>query len=562
MPRDTKRREGRHTDTAKALVTKAQVADEMNPRISLPRHSKSGALKGRMDRRTFLGAASALGLSSAALPIGATRARAATPEKGGRLRVGITGGSTTDTLDPATFEDAFMQLAGLGCLHNYLTEIDAQGNLVPELAESWEGSDDARTWIFTLRKDVEFHNGKALDANDVIASLNHHRTEDSKSAAKPLVAPIESIRAEDKRTVVVELSSGSADFPYLLSDYHLAMLPADGDRLAHPKDGVGTGGYVLADYEPGVRLLAKRNPNYWKAGRAHFDEVEVVGIGDISARTNALRTGEVDLMNRCDLKTVHLLERTPGFVVEEVTGTKHFSYPMLTEVDPLTDDNVRMALKLAVDREALLKSVLQGHGALGNDHPIGSANRFHAADIPQREYDPEKARWHLKQAGQEGLKVQLHVGEIFVGAVDSAVLYREHAAKAGIELEVARVPTDGYWSNIWLKKPWCAAYWSGRATEDWMFSTGYAAGAPWNDMQWNHERFNMLLAEARVELNDERRRELYGEMQLIVRDEGGVVIPLFANYVYASSDRLQHESSLASNWDLDGFRAPERWWFA
>ena len=516
----------------------------------------------RIDRRTFLGGASALGLSLASLPMGAAGARAAAPKKGGRLRVGITGGNTTDTLDPATYEDAFMQLAGLGCLHNYLTEIDAAGNLVPELAESWEGSDDAKTWVFKLRKDVAFHNGKTLDADDVIASLNHHRTEDSKSAAKPLVTPITSIAAEDKHTLVIELASGSADFPFLLSDYHLAILPADGDRLAHAQDGVGTGGYALVDYEPGVRLLAKRNPNYWKAGRAHFDEVEVIGVGDISARTNALRTGEVDLMNRCDLKTVHLLERTAGIEVAEVTGTKHFTYPMLTQVDPLTDRDVRMALKLAVDREALLKSVLQGHGALGNDHPIGSANRFYASDIPQRQYDPEKARWHLKQAGQEGLKIQLHVGEIFDGAVDSAVLYREHAAKAGIELEVVRVPTDGYWSNTWLKQPWCAAYWSGRATEDWMFSTGYEAGAPWNDMQWDHERFNMLLKEARVELKEERRRELYGEMQRIVRDDGGVVIPLFANYVYASSDRLQHEDTLASNWDLDGFRAPERWWFA
>ena len=109
-------------------------------------------------------------------------------------------------------------IRAIPCLYNCLTEIDAQGNLIPELAESWEGSDDAKTWIFKLREDVEFHNGKTLDAGDVISSLNHHRTEESKSAAKPLVTPISSIRAEGKRTVVVELSSGNADFPYMLSD--------------------------------------------------------------------------------------------------------------------------------------------------------------------------------------------------------------------------------------------------------------------------------------------------------------------------------------------------------
>ena len=146
--------------------------------------------------------------------------------------------------------------------------------------------------------------------------------------------------------------------------------------------------------------------------------------------------------------------------------------------------------------------------------------------------------------------------------MDSAVLYREHAAKAGIEIEVVRVPTDGYWANIWLQKPWIASYSSGRATADWMFSTAFEAGAPWNDTQWNHERFNMLLRQARVELDNDKRRDLYREMQLIVRDEGGVTVPLFANYIYASSDQLRHDDALASNWDLDGFKAPERWWFA
>ena len=562
MTGDTKGRESKHTACAKAQITRKPVAGGTKPQTPAAGPFGAGTFKGRMDRRQFLGATSVLGLSLAAQPFGAAASRAATPKSGGRLRVGITGGNTTDTLDPATFEDAFMQLAGFGCLHNCLTEIDAKGNLIPELAESWEGFDDATSWVFKLRKGVEFHNGKTLEAADVVASLNHHRSEDSKSAAKPIVSPIESVRAEDKHTVVVELSTGSADFPYLLSDYHLAILPADGDQPANAKNGVGTGGYALVDYEPGVRLLTKRNPNYWKDGRAHFNEVEVIGINDISARTNALRTGEVDLMNRCDLKTVHLLERTKGLKVKEVTGLKHFTYPMLMDVEPFTDPNLRMALKLAVDREALLQSVLRGHGALGNDHPIGPANRFYADDLPQRHYDPEKARWHVKQAGLEGLTVTLHAGEIFDGAVDSAVLYREHAAKTGINIEVKRVPTDGYWSNIWLKKPWCTCYYSGRATEDWMFSTAYEAGVPWNDTHWNHERFNKLLKEARVQLKDDKRRELYGEMQRIVRDEGGVVIPLFANYIYASSDRLRHEDSLASNWDLDGFKAPERWWFA
>jgi peptide/nickel transport system substrate-binding protein len=200
---------------------------------------------------------------------------------------------------------------------------------------------------------------------------------------------------------------------------------------------------------------------------------------------------------------------------------------------------------------------------LGNDHPIGRSNRFHAGELEQRTYDPDKARFHLKNAGLSSLKVDLSAADAaFPGAVDAAVLYREHAAKPGIEINVVREPNDGYWSNVWLKKPWCAVYWGGRPTEDWMFSTAYAAGAPWNDTFWEHERFNQLLVAARAELKEVKRREMYVEMQRLVRDEGGVVVPMFANYVFAMANKVQHDESMGADKDLDGTKGMERWWFA
>lgn len=150
----------------------------------------------------------------------------------------------------------------------------------------------------------------------------------------------------------------------------------------------------------------------------------------------------------------------------------------------------------------------------------------------------------------------------FGGAVDASVLYKETASRAGININVVREPDDGYWSNVWMQKPWCACFWSGRATEDWMFSTAYEQGVPWNDSFWDHERFNKLLVEARALLDPDKRRELYYEMQVIVRDEGGVPIPMFANWVDASSTKLAHGEHLGNLWQLDGARLAERWWFA
>ena len=275
---------------------------------------KEQLCEGRIDRRDFLQLAMALGATTALATTMADKAFAAMAKQGGTLRIGIGHGSTSDTLDPATYTDSYMQFVGYG-LRNHLTEVSNTNELIPELAESFEASPDAATWTFKLRKGVEFHNGKTLDADDVVASINHHRGEDSKSAAKAILASIESVKADGKDTVVFKLSGGSADFPYLVSDYHVAIMPAKDGKL-DPTSGVGTGGYVLQSYEPGVRTKLKRNPNYWKAGRAHFDEAEALVITDVTARTNALTTDEIDAMDRVDLKTAHLLKRRKGIKIE------------------------------------------------------------------------------------------------------------------------------------------------------------------------------------------------------------------------------------------------------
>jgi len=515
--------------------------------------------EGKMSRRSFMEGATALGLTITAATSLLSEARAATPKKGGLLRAGLDGAATTDTLDPATFPDTFIIALNFGGLRNCLTEVDNTGQLVGELAESWSASADAKTWTFKLRKGVEFHNGKTMDADDVIASINHHRGEDSTSAAKSILDAVVDIKADGKDTVVVTLSGGNADLPFLMSDYHLAIMPANEGKVDW-QSGVGTGGYSLTSFEPGVRATATRNPNYWKEGRAHFDAVELIGIQDAAARTSALMTGQIDVMSSVDLKTVNRLKKKSGIRVEQSTGTSHKTFTMFTDVAPFDDNNVRMALKLAIDRDELVQKVWHGYAELGNDQPIARANRFHDGSIPQRTYDPDKAKWHLKQAGLSSLKIDLSSSDgAYPGAVDAATLYKEHAAKAGIEINLIREPADGYWSNVWLKKPFVAVSWSGRATEDWMFSTAYAAGVAWNDSHWNHERFNKLLVEARAELDQAKRAEMYGEMQLLVRDQGGVLIPAFTSYVFAMADKVQH-GPVWGNWDVDGLRLLERWW--
>ena len=515
---------------------------------------------GSITRRDFLKAAATLGAGASALSIGLAAARAE-PRRGGTLRLGTAGGSTTDTLIPGTLNDDGGRLVSWA-FRSSLTEVNADGKLTGDLAEGWDVTPDASTWTIMLRKGVTFHSGKTVEADDVVASFNLHRGEESKSSAKSLLEQVAEIRTDGKDKVIFSLKGGNADFAVVLSDYNLVILPAK-DGAVDPSSKDGTGSYILTDFDPGVRAMLERNPNAWKAERGHFDVAEVTYISDTAARSNALRGKAVDVVNRVDLKTVALLKKVAGIKVEEVTGTQHYTIPMLTDVAPFTDNNVRMALKHAIDRQALVDKILFGHGLVANDHPIAPSNRYFADDIPQRTYDLDKAKFYLKQAGLTTLKVQLTAADAaFAGAVDVALLYSDAAAKAGIEIEVVKAPNDGYWDNVWLKAPWSFSYWTGRPTEDWMFSQAYAADSNWNETHWKNARFNELLIAARTELDDTKRRDMYREMQLLVRDDGGAVIPMYSNYVWATSDAVAHEDKVAGNWDLDGNRCIERWWFA
>ncbi|AKS47683.1 peptide/nickel transport system substrate-binding protein [Octadecabacter temperatus] len=483
--------------------------------------------------------------------------------RGGKLTAGLGGANTSDSWDSRTHSDIFMIASAQGAVFDSLTEVAADGSLVGELAENWEASADAKTWTFNLRQGVTFHNGKSFGADDVIASLQMHLGEESKSAAKPIVEAIETMTKVTDHQVQFVLASGNADFPYLMSDYHILMYPA-GQIEEAIASGIGTGLYQVTSFDPGVRMTASRYADHYKGDSAgFFDEIEYIAINDNTARMNALMTGQVDTINRIDFKTEALLKANPALRIQEVTGNQQYTMPMLTDVAPFNDVNVRKALKYGINRQEMVDKILLGHGAVGNDTPIGPANQYYNAEMEQLSYDPDQAKYYLQQAGLDSIDIDFSASNAaFEGAVDAGQLFQASAAEAGININVVQEPSDGYWSNVWNVKPFCACYWSGRATEDWMFATAYEAGVPWNDSQWDGDdsaRFQELLLTARAELDSDKRREQYYEMQQILRDEGGVLIPMFANYVQAVNNRISSPDTVGNLWQMDNGRMAERW---
>ena len=509
-----------------------------------------------LSRRGLLKTGAAAGvLSLTGMPL-----RAQT--RGGKLTAGLSGANTSDSWDGRTHSDLFMIASAQGAVFDSLTEVAADGSLKGELAESWE-STDAKTWVFNLRQGVTFHNGKSFGADDVIESLQMHLGEESKSAAKPIVENIVEMTKTGDHQVQLVLGAANADLPYLLSDYHILMYPA-GQIEEAIQQGIGTGLYQVTSFDPGVRMTATRYADHYKGDSAgFFDEIEYIAINDNTARMNALMTGQVDAINRIDFKTEALLKANPNLRIQELTGNQHYIFPMLTNVAPFNDVNVRRALKHGINRQELVDKILLGHGQVGNDSPIGPANQYYNAEMEQLTYDPDKARFYLKEAGMDSIDIDLSASSAaFEGAVDAAQLYQASAAAGGININVIQEPADGYWSNVWLKKPFCASYWSGRATEDWMFSTAYEDGVPWNDSQWGREdsaRFQDLLISARAELDSDKRREQYHEMQQILRDDGGVLVPMFANYVQALNNRIATPETVGNLWQMDNGRMAERW---
>ena len=518
--------------------------------------------KKKISRRQFMTHSMAAGLSlSAASTLWTENVSAQTPQKGGTFKVGVHDASTADKLDPGTYSSGG-DIQTAHTHRSYLTEVTSDNGLGPDLATSWEASPDAKTWTFELAKEASFHSGKAVTSEDVVATINHHRGEKTTSAAATLMGNVTDVKADGDHAVVIELDTGVADLPWYFTDYHMAVCPSKEDGSIDWESGDGSGPYKLNNFDAGVRMDFERHDGWHREG-AYFDAVEFSILSDPNARQTALITGDVDSVTSVDVKTLALLQRNADIAIDNIPSGSALTMPMFCDVAPFDNVDVRLALKHAINREEIVEKILFGTGIPGNDFHVSPNMPYFPDSIEQRKYDPDKANFHLKKAGMDSLSVDLSAADgVMPGAIDMCVLYGESAKKAGININTVREPNDGFWSDVWLKKSFLAAKWGGRGTPDQILSIAYKDDAPWNESHWKNDRFNELLLQAKSELDENLRAEMYHEMCLISRDDGGTIIPIFVNYVYGRRSNVQHGESVAASWENDGARAAQRWWFA
>lgn len=287
--------------------------------------------------------------------------------------------------------------------------------------------------------------------------------------------------------------------------------------------------------------------------------METVILNDTTARTNALLSGRVDIINRLDLKTVGLLKNNPAIKVRNDPGFKYIRMPMICDIPPYDNNDARLALRWGIDRQEIVDKILFGHGRVGNDVPLTPDHRYFNTELPQRAFDPDRAKFHLAKAGLQDYVFELQTSEAsFEGAIDAAVLYQASAQKAGLKIKVTRHPIDGYFTSVWRKLPFCMSFSSARVTED----STYTLAQSNFEARWKDERWDKLLVEARGELDDKKRRDMYFEMQKIEWDRGATMMPLWINNVSAMSTRVAAPERVSIANEMDGYRIVERWWFA
>lgn len=514
------------------------------------------AVRAGATRREMLGLLAAFGITASvggALIGSATTAHAQTPKKGGKIRVAGFGSSTADTLDPAK-QSYSTDYCRCTMFYSGLTELDEVLNPKLALAESI-AHDKATVWTIKLRKGVQFHDGKELTAEDVVFSLKRHHDPATASKAKALADQMKEIAATGTHEVKITLAGPNADFPVVLGTFHFLIAQAGTTDFTK---GIGTGPFRCKEFTPGVRSIAVRNENYWKQG-PYLDEIEFFGIPDVGARVNALLAGDVHFIGNVNPGSAKLILGSKGFSILETKSGNYTDLVMRGDGAPGNNADFLLGMKHLFNRDLIKRNVFQGYAEVANDQPVPPLNRYHAADIPQRKYDPEKAKFHLNKAGVLGSPLPIVTSPAATASVEMGLLLQQAAQTIGLKIELKQVPADGYWSNYWMKVPVGYGNINSRPTADILLSLFFQSGAAWNESAWKNEKFDQLLVAARAETDEAKRKQMYTDMQVLIHESSGIGIPVFINGLDAHAEKLKGLKPMGTG-SMMGYAFAEHVW--
>jgi peptide/nickel transport system substrate-binding protein len=463
-----------------------------------------------------------------------SQAAAGEPVRGGRLRVGFQDGGPDETLTPLSLP-SFIGTARAQNLYDRLFQWDQDLNPQPQLALSVEPNDDATVWTINLREGVTWHDGSPFTANDVLYTFQYILDEETASEAvgKIQAVDLDNTTVIDDLTLEVGLTQPFGDFQNLMADKALFIVK-EGTTDFTPDTLVGTGPFKLESFEPGTSTVMVRNEEYFLEGQPYLDELEFITIPDDAARLNALIGGQIDAMVFLNFAQAAQLVDNPDVELVRIAASTNTPITMRIDTPPFDDNRVRTAMKLAVDRPAMVEQVLLGFGAVGND-VFGFSYPSYNDELPQREYDPEEARRLLEEAGVTlPLQVTLPTSDAAAGMQESATLFKEQASAAGIEVTLEVIDTDSYFSNdLYLNAPLYQSSWG--AAFELVASDAFTETGPYNETKWLRPEWEARYREAQGIADEDERNEAYKALQEEIWEEGGYIIWGFQELIDAAA---------------------------
>lgn len=459
--------------------------------------------------------------------------------RGGTLRMGVLGGSSSDTLT-ASAPIGPPDFARLSALYNTLLQLDSSGNIVPELAESIESNANASVYTLRLKSGVTFHNGKPLTAQDVIYSLQ--RVVKNNYTAAPQLSAVNfgNIKVLDGLTLRFTLDQPSVLFKIGLAAQGgpIHIVPVG----YNPAAPVGTGPFKYKSFTPGQQSTFVRNPDYYLSPLPYLDTLQIIDYPDSDARFNAFISGQLDAIDSVETAEIVSLKGRSGLeLLEAKTGLALVNY-FRTDVAPFSDPRVREAMKLIMDRPKMIEVAGAGYGTLGND-VLGKYFPSYDASLPQRVQDLDKAKSLLSQAGQSGMTLSLATADFTAGSTEQATLLAQFASAAGFTINLDQTTEANLFGTKYAAAGYAGSwtfaqdFWSGG---DYLYqaSLNMAKGATVNETHFSNATYNDLFTQANGTAEDAKRYELIHEMQVIDYNDGGLLLPYYGTIFDAYSSKF------------------------
>lgn len=449
-------------------------------------------------------------------------------------------------VQPATLDPQKMRVGGLE--YNYaaycfsrLTMQDAQLQVLPDLATSWEASEDLQTWTFHLRPDVKFHNGKPFDASDVLFTYKRILDKEVASVLRVNFSIVSNIEAVDPLTVRFTLSMPYADLPAAVAGYQ-AMIVSESVMETLTTRPIGTGPFRFVEYRPGDQMVVERNPDYFLPGVPTIDRAILRIIPEFTTAVAALESGAVDVVYDLPPEQVDKLKRSTVARVEEVQTGRWQGIIWNCEMKPFDDPRVRRAFNKLVDKPVLTEIAMFGHGT-PTLTPIPPFHPYFRNDIAITGADIPGAKKLLAEAGiQEGFTIEMYVPGANPPRERLATAFRDNAKQAGVNVQLRVVPADKFFAEMEGKVPFSADGFYGRATPDLMVYPWYHSTGSWNNTLWHYHNpeVDKVLDAARATTSTTKQAELYGRFQEMVLDDGPGSVIFVQGFACGVSNKVQN----------------------